>query len=215
MRELLIEAANGTNNPSDLKTMSLEVEQLTDPRSSRREHAVRRPVRVLGHADDDTRPTNRAQTTNTTATPKRSSRAVGPAATVVVSTNISTLLGNGKEAGDGGLLDTLRTITEHMQGGTAKPTRKRSAPATSTRSTRTSKRSRSCRPRTAARPISCRPRLSRNEGLQLSINESLSSTDGTNIAEASIAFANEQAAYTAALRAGANIVQESLLNFLQ
>ncbi len=57
--------------------------------------------------------------------------------------------------------------------------------------------------------------LSRNEGLQLSINESLSSTDGTNIAEASIAFANEQAAYTAALRAGANIVQESLLNFLQ
>ena len=37
----------------------------------------------------------------------------------------------------------------------------------------------------------------------------------TNIAEASIAFANEQAAYTAALRAGANIVQESLLNFLQ
>ena len=53
--------------------------------------------------------------------------------------------------------------------------------------------------------------LTRNEDLQTSITEALSNTDDTNIAATSIAYANEQAAYEAALRAGATIVQESLL----
>jgi len=57
--------------------------------------------------------------------------------------------------------------------------------------------------------------LTRNEDLQTSINGALSNTDSTNIATASIMYANEQAAYSAALHAGATIVQESLLNFLQ
>jgi flagellar hook-associated protein 3 FlgL len=56
---------------------------------------------------------------------------------------------------------------------------------------------------------------SRIEGLQASISATLSSTQDANIAETSIAYSNEQAAYEAALRAGASIVQESLLQFLQ
>ena len=55
---------------------------------------------------------------------------------------------------------------------------------------------------------------SRIEGLQSSITAALSSTEDVNVAEATIAYSNEQAAYSAALRAGAKIVQESLLNFL-
>ncbi len=46
-------------------------------------------------------------------------------------------------------------------------------------------------------------------------HRALSNTLDTNVAQVSIAYANEQAAYEAALRAGASIVQESLLNFLQ
>jgi flagellin-like hook-associated protein FlgL len=42
----------------------------------------------------------------------------------------------------------------------------------------------------------------------------LSDTQNADFAKTSIAFSSEQAAYTAALRAGASIVQESLLNFL-
>ena len=60
-----------------------------------------------------------------------------------------------------------------------------------------------------SRPTSCRPRSTRNEDLQTSITASLSNTEDTNVAKASIAYANEQAAYEAALRAGATIVQES------
>ena len=57
--------------------------------------------------------------------------------------------------------------------------------------------------------------LSRNEDLQSSISQALSNTDDTNVAAVSVEYANEQAAYEAALRAAASIVQESLLNFLQ
>ena len=57
--------------------------------------------------------------------------------------------------------------------------------------------------------------MSRIESLQGSITASLSNTEDANIAETSIAYSNEQAAYEAALRAGASIVQESLLQFLQ
>ena len=55
----------------------------------------------------------------------------------------------------------------------------------------------------------------RIEGLQGSITASLSAVQDTNIAEATIAYSNEQAAYTAALKSGATIIQESLLNFLK
>ena len=54
----------------------------------------------------------------------------------------------------------------------------------------------------------------RIESLQVSIEKALSNTYDTDIAKATIEYSNQQAAYTAALRAGANIVQESLLNFL-
>ena len=57
--------------------------------------------------------------------------------------------------------------------------------------------------------------LARNEQLQTTITAALANTDATNIPAASVQYANEQAAYEAALRAGATIVQESLLNFLQ
>ena len=55
---------------------------------------------------------------------------------------------------------------------------------------------------------------SRIEALQGSIEKGLSSTIDTDIAKTTIEYSNQQAAYEAALRAGANIVQESLLNFL-
>ena len=81
--------------------------------------------------------------------------------------------------------------------------------------TRTSERSASCRRPPGRVTDQLQTAISRNEDLQGSISESLSNTDATNIAAASIAYSNEQAAYEAALRAGASIVQESLLNFLQ
>jgi flagellar hook-associated protein 3 FlgL len=54
----------------------------------------------------------------------------------------------------------------------------------------------------------------RIQQLQISDTASLSNVQDADMATTAINFSTEQAAYSAALRAGANIVQTSLLNFL-
>jgi flagellin-like hook-associated protein FlgL len=56
--------------------------------------------------------------------------------------------------------------------------------------------------------------VSRIEDLRDTTTTQLSSVQDANIAQVSLEYSNEQAAYTAALRAGSSIIQESLLEFL-
>jgi flagellar hook-associated protein 3 FlgL len=54
----------------------------------------------------------------------------------------------------------------------------------------------------------------RIQGLQNSDTAALSNDEDVNMAQAVTTFSSEQAAFTAALKAGANIVQSSLMDFL-
>jgi flagellar hook-associated protein 3 FlgL len=132
---------------------------------------------------------------------------------VTVTTNISTLLGSGEAAEDGKLLDTLRTIAKNMRGG--------SEGQALLGTTDLEKLDGNIETLAQLQAISgsatqqLHTALTRNEQLQTTITAALANTDATNIPVASVQYANEQAAYEAALRAGATIVQESLLNFLQ
>jgi flagellar hook-associated protein 3 FlgL len=56
---------------------------------------------------------------------------------------------------------------------------------------------------------------SRIQDLQQSQTQQLASTQDVDFAQASIDFSTEQASFQAALKAGANIVQSSLLDFLK
>ncbi len=138
----------------------------------------------------------------------------GPACRSTSAPNISSLLGNGQGSGDGKLLDTLRTISEHLRGGSAEEV---SALGSSDLKSLESSIDTLSQLQATAGSITdqLQTATSRIESLQGSITASLANTEGANIAETSIAYANEQAAYEAALRAGASIVQESLLQFLQ
>ncbi|HYM66357.1 MAG TPA: flagellin, partial [Patescibacteria group bacterium] len=140
-------------------------------------------------------------------------RAIGPGASVAISTDLSSLFGNGLAAGDGKLLDTLRTIAQHLRGGTAEDRaalnstdlKKLDAHLETLSQLQATAGSVTDQLQTAA---------TRLESLQAAITKSLSGTEDADVAKTTIAYSNEQAAYQAALRAGANIVQESLLNFL-
>ena len=55
---------------------------------------------------------------------------------------------------------------------------------------------------------------SRIASLQNSATDTLSNTQDADMAQTEINFSTQQAALTAALQAGASIVQESLMNFL-
>jgi flagellar hook-associated protein 3 FlgL len=141
-------------------------------------------------------------------------RTIGPGATVTVNTPISSLLGNGQASGDGKLLDTLRTIVGHLKGGTPED---REALANADLKSLDTNIETLAGLQAAAGSVTDQLQTSaaRIEELQGAITQSLSSTQDADLAKTSIAYSNEQAAYEAALRAGAHIVQESLLDFLR
>ncbi len=213
VRELVVQAANGTNNQTDLNTIALEVEQLTESvkQDANTQYAGQY---IFAGTATTTAPYEQGANDEYKGNAETVSRAVGPGASVTVSTNISTLLGNGEATKDGKLLDTLRTIAQHLRGGTVEDRKALGTTDLTALDTNLETLSQ-LQAVSGSATDQLRVALSRNEGLQTSITESLSNTEDTNVAATSIAYANEQAAYEAALRAGATIVQESLLNFLQ
>ena len=72
-----------------------------------------------------------------------------------------------------------------------------------------------CAPATARAPTASRPRRPAWTRSSVTVTEQLSSTEDADIAKTIIDFNSQQAAYQAALRAGANIVQASLMDFLR
>jgi flagellar hook-associated protein 3 FlgL len=132
---------------------------------------------------------------------------------VAVSTNLAGLLGNGKASGDGKLLDTLSTIAEHLASGSPEALKQLASGDLGKLEAGIEGLS-NLQAGAGAVTDQLQSAAGRIEGLHESITAALSSTDSVNVAEATIAYSNEQAAYDAALRAGAKIVQESLLNFL-
>jgi flagellar hook-associated protein 3 FlgL len=213
VRELLVQGANGTYNQNDLNTMALQVEQLAESvkQDANTQYAGEY---IFSGTATTTPPYEQGANDEYKGNEETVSRAVGPGASVTITTNLSALLGNGEAAGDGKLLDTLRTIAKNMRGGTAED--REALGSTDLQKLDGNIETLTQLQATAGSAIDqLQTALTRNEDLQTSINGALSNTDSTNIATASILYANEQAAYSAALHAGATIVQESLLNFLQ
>jgi flagellar hook-associated protein 3 FlgL len=213
VRELLLQGANGTYNQGDLNTMANEVEQMAEAvkQDANTQYAGQY---VFAGTLTTTPPYKPGAEDEFQGNAETVSRAVGQGASVTISTNLSTLLGSGVASGDGKLLDTLRTIAQHLRGGTAED---RAALSTSDLQGLDAniETLRQLQATAGSATDQLQTALARNEDLQTSVTESLSNVDDINVAATTVAYSNEQAAYEAALRAGATIVQESLLNFLQ
>ncbi|MCW3019700.1 MAG: flagellar hook-associated protein 3 [Solirubrobacterales bacterium] len=213
VRELLVKGANGTYNQSDLETMALQVEELTQT-VKQDANAQYAGQYIFAGTATTTAPYEQGANDEYQGNAETISRTVAPGASVTISTNLSQLLGNGEASEDGKLLDTLRTIAKNMRAGT--PEAQNALGTTDLQKLDGNLETLTDLQATAGSATDrLQTALTRNEALQSSITQALSNTDGTNIAAASVAYANEQAAYEAALRAAASIVQESLLNFLQ
>jgi flagellar hook-associated protein 3 FlgL len=212
VRELLVQSSNGSNTTGDRNAIATEVGQLTE--------AVKQDANtqfagqyVFSGTATITPPYKSGEEDAYQGDAGTITRAIGPSATVVVNTNISTLLGSGQGAADGKLLDTLRTITEHLKGGTPEDI----AALSSTDLTSLDaniETATSLQATVGSVTDQMQMAASRIEGLQTSVTATLSETEDANLAQVAIAYSNEQAGYQAALRAGASIMQESLLNFL-
>lgn len=208
-RELLLRGANGTASPSEREMIAQEIDQL------------------VGSAKDTANATYAGRSlfagTATATRPYGSAgdaylgdggdvvRSIGPGVAVIVNARGSDVLGNGA---DGKLLNTLRDISAHLRGGTP-------ADDAALRGTDIVAIDRSIDDvltvraqigSTATRLSSATDRLAE---LEENARGLLSQTEDADMAATIVDYSMQQSVYQSALRAGAGIVQASLLDFLR
>jgi flagellar hook-associated protein 3 FlgL len=201
VRELTVQAANGTNSAADLNSSAAEINQLIDSLKQAANTQYNGQYVFSGTAN--TPPYTQATDTYQGNT-GQVTRQIGPGAmnNIPINTDISTVMG--------GLLTTLRTISATMaSGNSASLTNDLSSIDTNMAGLQ------SLQATTGATEQRLSLAGSRIQDLQLSTTQNLSSDQDVDMGQAAINFSTEQAAYTAALQASAKIVQQSLLNYLQ
>ena len=139
-------------------------------------------------------------------------REIGPSVTLSINSVGREILGDGRaNPTDGKLLNTLRDISEHLRANDGPALR--GADVTNLKSTLDDVLK--VRARNGAMSNRLDAASSRLEQIQGAVTEQLSDTEDADIAKTIIQFNSQSAAYQASLRAGANIVQASLMDFLR
>ena len=141
-------------------------------------------------------------------------REIGPGVSVQVNVNAQSLLGDGQSANDGLLLDNLRDIAQHLRSGTVtdlntlRDADLKGLDANLQRIVQT----RATVGATTNRLESADARLSQVEE---SATKLLSDVEDADMAKTMVDYSMQNNVYQAALHAGANIVQQSLLDWLR
>ncbi|WP_372788458.1 flagellar hook-associated protein FlgL [Paraconexibacter sp.] len=211
-RELALQGANGSLSAANRENIAAEIDQLVQSAKDRANVKVGDQYLMSGTATS-TAP----YATGSDAYAGDTGlvlREIGPGVTVQVSTLGSAILGSGQGAADAKLLDTLRTVADHLRGGTA-------ADLQALRTTDlqnleanldTISQARATNGATAARLESAQNRLA---DLELAGSVRLSRLEDADMAEAMLELSTRQSAYQAALRSGATVIQQSLMDFLR
>jgi len=212
IRSLTVEASNGTQTAADMQASAQEVNQLID-QIKQDANTQYNGQYVFSGSATATQPYPSGSDTYAGNT-GTVTRTIGPNTSLNISANLSGVLGSGQTvsgqpAGDGLLLNSLRNIADDMQSGNS------SAVQSDLTSLDTNLNSLNG---VAANVGAVQDRLtmaaSRIQTLQTSDTQVLSNTQDADMASTEISFSTQQAALQAALQAGANIVQQSLMNFL-
>ena len=214
IRELTVGAANGTQTQADLQATGAEVNQLIDEIKQDANTQYNGQYVFAGSATA-TAPYQAGSNDAYAGNTGQVTRTIGPNTSLNLNANLSSVLGtgqttSGQPAGDGLLLNTLRNIADDMQSGN-------SAGLGATDLSQLDTNLNSLNGLTAGMGATSE-RLSmaasRIQSLQVSDAQSLSNTQDADMAQTEVDFSTQQAALTAALQAGAHIVQQSLMDFL-
>ncbi len=210
VQELVVEASNGTQSASDLADIGDEVTQLTSAIVSEA-NAQYNGQYIFSGTATQTAPYTSASDVYQGGTGSVT-RAIGPNTSVAVNTNISQLLGSGASSGDGKLLDTLSSISSDLASGPSGVADLSSSQIGNLQNSLNTLEQMQATVGTTQDQLTLAS--SRIQSMQTSDSAALSNDEDTNMATAMTTFSNQQAAFTAALRAGADIVQNTLMDFL-
>jgi len=213
IQELTTEAANGTQTTADMQASAQEVNQLIDEVKQDANTQYNGQYVFSGTATS-TQPYASGSNDSYAGNAGQVTRTIGPNTTLAVNANLQSVLGtgqtvSGQPAGDGLLLNTLRNVADAMQSGNSSAVNSQMSALTTNLNSLTG---------LSANVGAIQDRLqmasSRIETMQTSDTQVLSNTQDADMASTEISYSTQQAALTAALQAGASIVQQSLMNFL-
>jgi flagellar hook-associated protein 3 FlgL len=139
-------------------------------------------------------------------------REIGPSVTMSINSVAREVLGDGRTVpGDGKLLNALRDVADHLRANDGPSLRGGDMSALKTQLDSLL----SVRARNGSMTNRLEAATTRLSQIQESATKQLSNTEDADIAKTMIEFNSQSAAYQASLRAGANLVQSSLMDFLR
>ncbi len=209
-RELLVRGANATASPADRGMIADEIDQLIEA-AKQEANAAQGGRSVFAGTATDVKP----YATGSDAYAGDGGdilRSIGPGVTVAVNVRAADVLGSG--GGDGKMLSVLRDISAHLRGGTAadQAALGGSDVVAIDRAFDTLLGARAQVGAVANRLSAAGSRLAE---LEESSRAQLSNTEDADMSATLIDYSMQQSVYQSALRAGAGIVQSSLLDFLR
>jgi flagellar hook-associated protein 3 FlgL len=208
VQELVTQSANGTMSQSDLNDAADEISQLLD-QVKQEADAQYNGMYIFSGTATSTQPYESGANDAYQGNGGSINRAIGPGSSIQINADLSSVLGSGTAASDGGMLDTMRTIVSDLTSGN---TAKLGSDLTSIQGNLNSLEG--LQASVGATTDRLQMASSRITSMVTTDSSELSNDEDTDMAAASTQFATEQAAYSAALQSGADIVQQSLLNFL-
>jgi flagellar hook-associated protein 3 FlgL len=213
--DLLVEGSNDTSDATDRKAIASEIDEIINgvKETANAEYAG---SYVLSGTKTDTAPykvgaddTYQGDDAGLDPTKPGVLREIGPGVTMSINSVGSELLGNGV-AGDNGLLTRLRDIATHLRND---DTASLSGPDIDAMKDSLNTLL-GIRARNGAQTNRLDAAASRLQDFEQATTEQLSNTEDADFSKTLIDFNSQSAAYQAALRAGANLVQSSLMDFL-
>lgn len=212
-RELLVQGGNDSNGQVAREGIAAEIDSLLE--GVKQEANVTYGGRfIFAGTETDTRPYELGGADTYAGNEGTVSRVIGTGVALTVNVNIKELLGEGQAAGDNKLLNVLRDVAENLRGATT-------ADAEALRGTDLARLDENLDELTRVRAVvgATTDRLqtagTRIEELEESGLKQLSDVRDADVPEALVNYSTQQAAYETALKAGARIVQPSLLDFLR
>ncbi len=214
-RELLVQGASDSNGPSERQAIAKEIDQLIETAKTEANGSYAGRYVFAGTATT-TRPYTVGGTDAYAGDAGNIVRTIGPGVSVPVNVRGADFLGGDPAVAqpDGLLRTTLRDVATHLRGGTA-------ADADALRGAdlialdRNLDNITSIRASVGATTNRLETAVLRLRELEEASTESLSKTEGADMAKTLTDFSLQQAVYQSALKTGANIVQNSLLDFLR
>lgn len=210
-RELLVEAGNDTLQPSDRAKLGAKLSEMLEQVKATA-NARYGDQYVLSGQRSDIPPYASGASDAYGGDTGAVIRTIGPNQSVQINVPGDTVLGG--TAGDGKLLDTMRTAIANLNGGTAADLANLRGPVLTSLSTNLDQIL-TARAQVASAAVRSQLAADRIDEMKITTTDQLSQVIDTDYAEAITKYSSQKTVYQAALQAGANVIQPSLMDFLR